>query len=300
MKVAIILNGLSGSKKFFYSRLLPVMREHATTDVLETRSQTDAFEFSVHAVSKKYDLIIAAGGDGTIHQVLNGMLRSNTAAEHLPMLTILPVGSGNDFARTVKISLRPEEWKKRLTCRMPALMDIGSTTFQKDGREHHAYFMNVASAGMGPEVLNKMSSGKKRFGSAVAYYVAILSTFFSYRCMPVIINTPGWQWRNPLRTLAIGNGKFFGSGLCIAPDAKLSDGKLSAFICGNVSVLDFIRYTSTLKRSGKIIHPKINYQSAEKLELTSEMPCRIEADGELLGFLPARVEVIPGRIKFLY
>lgn len=300
MKVAVILNGLSGRKNFFYSRLLPVIREHATADVLETRSRTDAFDFSAKAVSENYGLIIAAGGDGTIHQVVNGMLNSNSPAEQLPMLTILPVGSGNDFARTVKITLCAADLKKRLTCLMPGLIDIGSTTFQKDGKESHAYFINVASAGMGPEVLNNMSSGKKRIGSAVAYYIAIVSTFWSYRCVPVTIKTSAWQWSNRLRTLAIGNGKYFGHGLCIAPEAKPNDGMFSTFVCGAVSVLDFIRYTTTLKGSRKIIHPEIEYKAADKLELTSEWPCRIEADGELLGFLPARVEVMPGRIKFLY
>ncbi len=300
MKVAVILNGLSGRKKLFYSRLLPVIREYATAGVFETRSRTDVFDFSVKAVSENYELIIAAGGDGTINQVVNGMLKSNASAERLPMLTILPVGSGNDFARTVNITLRAEDLKKRLTCLMPGLIDVGAVTFQKEGKEHHSYFINVASAGMGPEVLNRMSSGKKRLGSAMAYYAAILSTFWSYRCMPVAIKTSSWQWNNKLRTLAVGNGKFFGSGLCIAPDAKPNDGMFSAFVCGAVSVLDFIRYTNTLKNERNVIHPKIEYKTAETLELTSELLCRIEADGELLGFLPARVEVIPGRIKFLY
>lgn len=300
MKVAIILNGLSGRKKFFYSRLLPVIQEHGQANVFETRSRTDAFDFSVKAVAENYDLIIAAGGDGTIHQVVNGMLNKNLSIDQLPMLSILPVGSGNDFARTVGVNLKAADLKKRLTDLTSKPIDIGLIMFQKDSNQQHSYFINVASAGMGPEVLNKMNSGKKRFGSAVAYYVAILSTFWSFRCMPVTIRTSAWEWSNLLRTLAIGNGRFFGSGLCIAPEAKPDDGKFSAFVCGAVSVLDFIRYTNTLKSGRKVIHSKIDYRSAEKLELTSESPCRIEADGELLGFLPARVEVIPGRIKFLY
>lgn len=299
MKVAVILNGLSGRKKLFYSRLLPVIREQGQAVVFETQSRTDAFDFSAKAVSEKYDLIIAAGGDGTIHQVVNGMLHENLPADRLPMLTILPAGSGNDFARTVNVTLNARALRKRLTCLMPVLIDVGLIKFQKDGRESQTHFINVASVGMGPEVLSKMSSGKKRFGSAVAYYNAILSTFLTYRCMPVTIKTPAWQWNNRLRTLAIGNGRFFGSGLCIAPGARPDDGILSAFICGAVSVLDFIRYTGTLKNSRKVNHRDIEYRTAQKLELTSGSPCRVEADGELLGFLPARIEVIPGRIKFL-
>lgn len=299
MKIAIILNGLSGRRKFFYSRLLPVIQQHGHVDVFETRSRTDAFDFSVKAVTENYELIMAAGGDGTIHQVVNGMLSKNLSIDQLPVFSILPAGSGNDFARTVGINLKAADLRKRLTEMHIRPIDIGSVTFQKEGNQQHAYFINVASAGMGPEVLNRMSSGKKRLGSAIAYYAAILSTFWSYRCMPVTIKTSAWEWSNSLRTLAIGNGRFFGSGLCIAPEAKPDDGKLAAFVCGAVSVWDFIRYTNTLKSGRKVIHPKIDYRSAGRLELTAESPCRIEADGELLGFLPARVEVIPGRIKFL-
>lgn len=299
MKIAIILNGLSGKKKLFYSRLLPVIRAHNAADVFETRSHTDAFTFATQAVAEEYTLVMAAGGDGTLHQVVNGMLQTNLPVERLPALTILPVGSGNDFARTVNITLDAKDLEKRLADFQPHLMDVGSVTYQKDGAEHQSYFINVASAGMGPEVLNNMRAGKKRMGSALAYFSAILSTFGSYQCKTVSVKTSDWQWSNRLRTLAVANGKFFGSGLCIAPEAKPNDGIFSVFICGNVSVMDFIRYSNTLKKSRLVIHPQVEYKTAEKLELTSDWPCRIEADGELLGFLPARVEVIPQRVKFL-
>lgn len=300
MKVAIILNGLSGKKRFFYSRLLPVINEVAEAHVFETQSATDAFSFSVKAVSQNFDVVIAAGGDGTINQVVNGMLQSSLPLEKLPALSILPVGSGNDLARTVNIDLKADTLKQRLIQKNIKPIDIGSVTFQQHGNESHAYFINVCSAGMGPEVLNYMRSGGKTLGAAVAYYIAILTTFSTYKCMPVTIKTSGWQWKDSLRSLAIGNGRYFGSGLCIAPDAKPDDGEFGTFICGAVSVLDFVRYTNTLKTGGRISNPKIEYRTANVLELTSEAPCRIEADGELLGFLPARVKVMPQRINFLY
>jgi diacylglycerol kinase (ATP) len=300
LRVAIILNGLSGKKRIFYSRLLPAIREHAMAEVFETQSETDAFTFSVKAVAENVDVIIAAGGDGTVNQVVNGMLQSALPAEKLPALTIIPAGSGNDFAKTVNITLAADALRNRLENFSPKLIDIGSVTFQRNGEEAHSYFLNVCSAGMGPEVLNHMRSGRKKLGAAVAYYIAILATFSTYTCRPVTIKTATWQWRGLLRSLAIGNGKYFGNGLCIAPDAKPDDGEFGAFICGAVSVFDFIRYTNTLKTGRRISSTKIEYQAARKLELTAELPCRIEADGELLGFLPATVNVIPQRVKFLY
>lgn len=117
--------------------------------------------------------------------------------------------------------------------------------------------------------------------------------------MEVEIKTPEWQWKNKLRTVAIGNGKFYGHGLCIAPDAKPDDGIFSSFICGNVSVLEFIWYSGDLKNSNKIVHSKVEYSSAKHIELASKTPCRVEADGELLGFLPATIDILPARIKFL-
>lgn len=300
LKVAVILNSLSGKKKIFYSRLLPVLREHATVDVFETQSETDAFTFSAHAVAQHADVIIAAGGDGTIHQVVNGMLKSNLPADRLPALTILPIGSGNDLARTLNISLSVDELKSRLLNRTFKRIDVGSVRFRKEGREQLSYFVNVCSAGMGPEVLSRMHSGKKTFGATLAYYVAILKTFSSYRCILVTIKTPGWSWSDSLRSLAIGNGKYFGNGLCIAPEARVDDHELAVFIAGPISVFDFVRFTGRLKGGRKIDHPKIAYKTATALELTSKSICRIEADGELLGFLPAEIKVIPQRINFLY
>lgn len=300
MKVAIILNGISRRKKYFYKILLPAVQQSAETDVYETQSATDAVELASQAVEKKYDIVLAAGGDGTLHQVLNGMLKNKTTTDDLPVLGVIPLGSGNDFARTLHIKARPDTLLKMLSTSQPRWIDISNVQYELEGKSHEAYFVNVADAGMGPEVIHALRTSKKRLGAAVAYYVAILSTFFTYRCMKVQVKTPEWEWKNNLRTLAIGNGKFYGHGLCIAPDADVEDGKLDTFVCGDVSVFDFIRYSSALKNLKKIKHSKITYSSAKELRLLSETPCRIEADGELLGYLPAKIEVIPKRIRFLW
>jgi diacylglycerol kinase (ATP) len=298
VKIAIIVNGISHRKKFFFKKIMPVLREFKP-HVFKTRSKNDAAAFATTCVDQKYDLVLAAGGDGTLHQIINGFLHHGDGNTNLPALGVLPLGSGNDFARAMNISRKAKEVYERIKTFRIKHIDAGKVSFYGvDGDPSSAFFINVASAGMGPEVVNRMTRGRS-LGSAVAYYRAILKTFFSYKSMMVKIKTPEWEWNSRLRTVAIGNGKFYGHGLCIAPDAVQDDGEFSTFVCGDVSVLEFIRYSGTLKNSKKIIHPKISYASAKKIEMTSESPCRIEADGELLGFLPATIDILPGRIKFL-
>lgn len=297
--IAIILNGISFKKKFFYSKILPPLEKAFEVRVFETRSKTEAIFLASDAVEKKFHVILAAGGDGTVNQVLNGMLHGREEKSDLPILGVIPLGTGNDFARTLKLTTDVQQLINRLTRMAPNILDVGKIEHQQDGKSNLSYFINVADAGMGPEVVNKLMDSSRPFGSAVAYYAAIISTFFSYKPMRVKIKTETWTWENQLRTVAVGNGKFYGHGLCIAPDATPDDGVFSTFVCGDVSVLEFIRYSGTLKNSKMIVHPKVSYSSATQLELTAAEPCRIEADGELLGFLPATISILPSRIRFL-
>ncbi len=298
MKAAIILNGIARRKKYFYNTLLPAIRQCVQADVFETQSPGHAVTLAHNATQQDYSVIIAAGGDGTIHQVLNGMLTDEKQGEDLPALAILPLGSGNDFARSLNIRAKPKEVQQLI--KSPAQwIDVGRIQYQAEGKSAYAYFMNVADVGIGPEVLRQLRTSKKWLGAGLAYYAAILKSFFTYKSLRVSVKTPEWQWENKLRTLAVCNGKFYGHGLGIAPDARIDDGVLNTFICGDVSVVDFIRYSSTLKKLKQINHAKISYTHANRLEVNSTERCGVEADGELLGWLPAVIELVPGRIRLL-
>jgi len=115
----------------------------------------------------------------------------------------------------------------------------------------------------------------------------------------VTAHTSSWNWQGKLRTLALGNGRYYGHGLCVAPEAQPDDGILDAFICGNVSVLDFIRYSIPLKKGKHIHHREVFYKKTDAIDLDSEKECLIEADGELLGKLPARIQITRLKLKML-
>jgi diacylglycerol kinase (ATP) len=152
---------------------------------------------------------------------------------------------------------------------------------------------------MGPEVVKKVLDSGRPLGPAFAYYQSIIRTFFSYRPYTLHAKAQDWQWSGKVRTFAVANGKYYGHGLCIAPDAVLDDGVFDIFAAGNVSVLDFIIQSRPLKQGKRISHPQVSYKKASSVELYADHPGLVEADGEVLGWLPAQIEIIPKKLKLL-
>ena len=302
-KAIVILNGISLKKKIFYHEYLPAISEIFEVETHETLSKNDAKSLASKFTEKYVDVIIAAGGDGTLNQVVNGMLKGREKAPKLPLIGVIPIGSGNDFVRGASLKANVDATLERFSQYKPTPVDVGVVEYSSrsgaDAQTLSSYFVNVADIGMGPEVVGKVLNSGRPFGSAVAYYKSILSSFVTYRPMNVTAITPDWTWQGRLRTLAIANGKYFGHGLCIAPDAILNDRRFSVFICGNVSVLDFIIHTGKLKKGKNVLVKDVFYKSTTSLDLSSDRPCPVEADGELLGWLPAKVRMIERQLGFL-
>lgn len=301
--VVVILNGISLKKKLFYHDFYPKLTEVCNVEVRETLTRNDAISLASKAADESVDLIVAAGGDGTLNQVVNGVLHGRESYSKLPALAIIPIGSGNDFARTVNIKSDPARLALLIQAFKPKPIDVGMIRFTpleaKPDAITEKYFVNVADMGMGPEVVRRVNESARPFGHAVAYYKSILATFLSYKPMVVTAKTDQWTWTGKLRTLAVGNGKCYGHGLHIAPDAKPDDRMFNTFICGNVSVFAFIRYTDYLKKGKHIRIPEIEYRETTDIQISSEERCMIEGDGEIFGQLPARIKLIQKQLDFL-
>lgn len=302
-KAVIILNGISLKKKIFYHEYLPAISEIFDVEVHETLSKNDAKALASKFTDKYVDVILAAGGDGTIHQVVNGVLKGREDHTKLPAIGIIPIGSQNDFARSACLKGNIDHLLKIFSSFSHRPVDVGLVQFSRqpggESKTGSAYFINVADIGMGPEVVGRVLSSGRPFGSEVAYYKSILNTFLTYRPMVVKAVSQDWSWEGKLRTLAVANGRYYGHGLCIAPDAVLDDRKFSVFICGNVSIFDFIMHTGTLKKGRNVEMEEVLYRTTTAIDFSSESPCPIEADGEVLGWLPAKVEMIAKQLDFL-
>lgn len=300
MKIAIIVNGISLRKSIFYQKILPALEQTFSLEVFETHACNDAVGLASNAADKRFNIILAAGGDGTVNQVVNGILRGREDYADLPAIGILPIGTGNDLARGLNLRADINQIHNVLTDFKPKEMDVGKVDFTtKNGNRDYRYFVNVADIGMGPEVVKRIPASIRRFGPGIAYYYSILQTFFTYKPMVVHALAVEWEWKGKLRTLAVANNKYYGHGLCIGPDAKPDDRIFDVFICGNASVFDFIVQSARLRQGKKISHKDVFYRHAKAVDLRAESPCAIESDGEFLGWLPARIELIDQKLKFL-
>ena len=302
-KAIVILNGISLKKKLFYHEYLPPISSMFDVEVHETISRNDARNLASRFSEKGVDVILAAGGDGTLNQVVNGILKGREQDNNLPAVGLIPIGSGNDFARGIGLKPNVDHVIKILSAFQTRRVDVGLVEYNTrpggEGEKSFSYFVNVADIGMGPQVVGKVLNSGRPFGSEVAYYKSILTTFVTYKPMVVKAVTPEWTWEGKLRTLAVANGKYYGYGLCIAPEPVVDDGMFSVFICGNISVLDFIMHTSTLKKGENVVVDGVHYRSAREISFTSESPCPIEGDGEVLGWLPAKVSLMQRQLNFV-
>lgn len=296
--VAIILNGISRKKKKFYRDIYPTLARKFALKVFETQQAGHAVELAARAVDQRFDFIIAAGGDGSLNQVINGVQLYGSGSR--AVLGLLPLGTGNDFARTCGLSTDARRLVDLIETNRPAPVDLGKMTCRDhEGRKVIRYFINACSVGMGPAVVQRLSKSGRYLGPALTYWKAITATFLTHRPQEIHCKTPLWEWQGKIRVMAVANGRSFGNALYIAPDAIVDDGLLNVFIAGDLPLLKFLLYQQAMKSNKKIQDGLINYYPCERIELQSPESCAIEAEGELAGFLPAEIEVVPGAVEFL-
>lgn len=260
----------------------------------ETCGSKSAIAIAKKFAEEHHSYIIAVGGDGTIHEVVNGIMQSeNTDVQ----LGILPWGTANDFCKTIKAANSVTDLIQSILRGLHQQLDVGYLQYQEN--DSSCYFINIADLGIGAEVVERVNSSPKWFGPNFTFMSAIIRTFFTYKNQDLIIKTADWKWEGKANSLVIANGKYFGSGLCIAPDADLGDGKFDIVIIGDINISDYLKNMKKLKAGKVINHPAVHYKNASELEITSPTPCGLEADGEFLGFTPVKISIADRKLRVI-
>lgn len=240
------------------------------------------------------DMIVGIGGDGTINEIINGLLQSEISA--LPVLAIIPCGTGNDlyqssFFQTFQYDL----FIDAITNPQYILSDVGKMVTEHETR----YFMNVADIGFGGSVVLSLSEFRQKYGPRFSYGLAILKTFIGFKRPQVSLTAGSFSYTGELLLAAACNGSIFGNGLHIHPGASISDGKLNMTILAKVSLLDYLLNVLKVKRGKRIKHPEAHYFESNALTLTATEELHAETDGEYIHGKSFEISIIPQRLKVL-
>jgi diacylglycerol kinase (ATP) len=297
LSVLVILNGISRKKDLFYRRIYPALKQRFDAEVWETQHAGHAEQLASLGVVKGFDIILSAGGDGTMHQVVNGVMHHDKPTL---LVGLIPLGSGNDLARALGALAESKAIIDHIDQRRTRLIDVGWATAQDEsGTQVKRFFINECSIGMGPEVVRRLNERGRSFGPALMYLKSIVATFVTHKPEHLRVEADGWNWSGKSRVTAIANGKAFGHGNYIAPNSSVTDGLLNLFIAANPSLLRFLMLLQALKRPSQSGDKCLTYRTSKRIAVTSDKRLPVEADGEALGFLPLTCEVAARKLNFL-
>jgi diacylglycerol kinase (ATP) len=263
-----------------------------------TRGPLDAARLAEDEARRGRRLLIALGGDGTISEVASGILRSGTDAE----LAVLPHGTGADFLRTLGIPRRLADAARLLRNGASRSIDVGKISFTAhDGSPASRFFVNSASFGMSGEVAERANRSSKRWGGKLGFASATLRTAVTYQCPEISLSLDGGPpERRRITTACVCNGRYFGAGMRIAPQASLVDGRLDVILIDRLSLLEVIAHSPRLYAGTHLALPQVHQARARSVAAHPHPPevlIRLEVDGESPGVLPAEFVVCPQALR---
>lgn len=261
-----------------------------------------AAELTSRALKAGAQLVIAVGGDGTIDEVVNGFFENGAAINPEAHLAVLNAGTGGDFRRTFDLPEDAAEGVTRIASGTTRRIDIGKLTFiAEDGQETVRYFNNIASFGLSGETVRAVNGAtwQKSLGGNFAFTWGTLMTAWRHKPRPVKIETDeGFETVANIGLTAVANGRYFGSGLKVAPNAEPDDGLFDVVIMRDMKFMDLLTGSGNLREGTHVNGPKVQVVRARTVTAMplGPEPVLIDVDGEGPGRLPARFEILPGAL----
>ena len=261
-----------------------------------TEKPLHATELTRAAIKDGTELVIGVGGDGTMNEIANGFYEDKKIINPEAALGIVPSGTGCDLTRSLNIQSRLKDALKVIIQAPTSAMDVGKVTFRAHGGNvEERFFLNVADFGVGGEVVRKVNQ-KRMERKASSYVRCLISAMIQYTNKRIRIHVDGRELpREEYLVGAVANGRIFGKGMKIAPQARLDDGFFDFVYVKGMKFLEFCLNGWKLFNGTHLGHPKIFLVRARKIAAFPEAAedVLLELDGEQLGSLPATFEVIP-------
>lgn len=298
-KIKIILNPMAdmGNAWRVARDLRSITEQHGGVDWSGTVYPGHAIELAKQAGEQNYDMVIAMGGDGTVHEVVNGIMQ--ISEDERPVLAVVPVGSGNDFAHAIGAPIKSEHALVHALNSESSLVDLGQMTDEHGKKE---YFDNTIGIGF-DTVVTIRSHRIPLLRGFLMYLTAVIQTIFlNHDPITMQIETGEQKWEQSNLLLTICNGPREGGGFMIAPDAKIDDGILHYAMIKKVSRPMMFRLVPEVMNGTHGRFKQVTMGSCKKMSVSADRPMYIHADGEIYSGFGTDVrnvtfEVLPGVLK---
>jgi len=301
----VILNPTAGSGGAARKRAAIVSaltRGGAAPEVVQTEGPGDAGRLVREARRDGVGCVVLVGGDGTLNDAVQGYLGETGEVAAGPDLALIPSGTGGDFRRTFGIGDDIAEAAERIFTAPPRALDLGLLSVTShEGQLVRRAFINITSFGIGGLTDRIVNSSPKWIGGKAAFFLGTLRAMLVYRNAPVRVKVDDKVWLEaPIFNVALANGRYFGGGMMIAPDADPSDGLIDVVALHDMTRVQSALLAQHIYKGTHLDNPGVKVARGRIVEaepLLSSREVLIDMDGETPGRLPLRAEVAPGALR---
>jgi diacylglycerol kinase (ATP) len=272
-------------------------------EVAQTEGPGDAGRLVREARRDGVDCVVVVGGDGTLNDAAQGYLNPDGSLSGSgPALGLIPSGTGGDFRRTFGLGDSVEEAAERILKAAPRPLDLGLLSVQSHhGQLERRAFLNITSFGIGGLTDRIVNESPKWMGGKAAFFVGTLRAMLVYRNAPVRVRVDGTVWLEaPIFNVALANGRYFGGGMMIAPDADPSDGWLDVVALHDISRVKAAALAQHIYKGEHLGQAGVSVTRGKVIEaepLVASHEVLIDMDGETPGRLPLRAELLPSALS---
>ena len=273
MKPLLVINPRAAGRsagKAYAAAAEAVERALGPVDATFTEGRGHGMELARAAAEEGRDLIVAVGGDGTLSEVVNGVMRSGRAQS--VRVGLVAQGTGGDFRRSLGLQNGLKHYLDAIACGRERTVDVGRLSYRDDdGSIKERYFLNIVSAGMGGLVDRYVEATPAWVGGSLAYYLAALRAILrcpeAQVCCRTVLAEREDQRTLPARVVAVCNGAYFGSGMHMAPMARLDDGVLEVVTVTQPTRLQMLLKSRTIYSGSHLLLPGVMHFSCQRVEL---------------------------------
>lgn len=270
-------------------------------DVRYTAKPKDATNITREALQNGYRRIIAVGGDGTLNEVVNGFYDNGEKIREDSVFSLIPMGTGGDFARMFPLSAKPQRVLELLTQGEEMEIDVVKGTFTGwNGEKETRYYINVADVGLGSETVYHVNNNTKILRGFLSFLIFAVYSILTYKNKYLTVKVDNKEVFTGKSSMVVAsNGSYFGGGMKIAPQAKLNDGLLDITIVKDFSKIEILRNLPGIYSGKHTNHPGLIILNGKKVEIISEEKLYVEFDGESPGMGNLEFEILPLQMKVL-